>query len=289
MPALAWSLHAADAALRKQLVPTAVDSPEALRDGLRATLAALPPRRRKVMVEYVLLGGCNDRPADADDLAAFLRPIEAACADPARASRRTGVLVNLIPFNPTPGSKFERPGWDAIDAFQARLREQGIWVSVRATRGADEGSACGQLWAQQPVKSRRVRVRAPAPAMTLNDDEWRSCLQCQGAGTIPHRRQRSIALRCPSCLGAGIVSGTAAAAADEDVNDVAVVGGGPAGLALALALQQRGMSSAVYERDAHFHARRPGYGLTISRAARRSRRSASPTPSPPRVQRAAGT
>ena len=51
---------------------------------------ALPPRRRKVMVEYVLLGGCNDRPADADDLAAFLRPIEAACADPARASRRTG-------------------------------------------------------------------------------------------------------------------------------------------------------------------------------------------------------
>ena len=98
--------------------------------------------------------------------------------------------------------------------------------------------------------------------MSLNDDEWRSCLQCQGAGTIPHRRQRSIALRCPSCLGAGIVSGTAAAA-DEDVNDVAVVGGGPAGLALALALQQRGMSSAVYERDAHFLARRPGYGLTI--------------------------
>ena len=126
----------------------------------------------------------------------------------------------------------------AVQAFQARLREQGIWVSVRATRGADEGSACGQLWAQQPVKSRRVRVRAPAPAMALYSDEWRSCLQCEGTGTIPHRRQRSIALRCPSCVGAGIVSG-AAAAADEDVIDVAVVGGGPAGLALALALQQK--------------------------------------------------
>ena len=98
VPALAWSLHAADAA-RKQLVPTAVDSPEALRDGLCATLAALPPRRRKVMVEYVLLGGCNDRPADADDLAAFLRPIEAACADP--PARRAAPASSSTSFRST--------------------------------------------------------------------------------------------------------------------------------------------------------------------------------------------
>jgi len=186
VPAIAWSLHAADATLRKELVPTARDDPAALRDGLCATLARLPPRRRKVMVEYVLLGGVNTRMCDADDLAAFLRPIEAACADPSRASKRTGVLVNLIPFNPTPGDRFERPGWEAIDAFQARLRAQGIWVSVRATRGADDGSACGQLWAKQPPRAAR---RAPAPAMVASaedaptegeeeeeEEAWRCCL-----------------------------------------------------------------------------------------------------------------
>lgn len=167
-PALAWSLHAADASLRRRLVPTAVDEPEALREGLCAALAALPPRRRRLVVEYVLLGGVNDGLAEADELAAFLRPVEAACFDPGRASRRTGVLVNLIPYNDGGGgaaarlaARYERPTWAAIDAFQARLRQRGVWVSVRAQRGADDSSACGQLWAQQP----QARRHQPAAGM----------------------------------------------------------------------------------------------------------------------------
>ena len=87
--------------------------------------------------------------------------------------------------------------------------------------------------------------------MALDDDEWRSCLQCK-ARDHPSPPPWSIALRRPSCLGAGIVSGTPTIA-DEGVVDVAVVGSGPAPRAR-VGLQQRGMSVAVYERDAHFRA-----------------------------------
>ena len=99
-PGVAWSLHSADARLRQLLVPTARYPPAALRDGLCATLRKRPPRRRRVLVEYVLIKGVNDGEADAAQLAEFLAPLHVACHDPTRKSKRTGVLVNLIPYNP---------------------------------------------------------------------------------------------------------------------------------------------------------------------------------------------
>ena len=150
------TLHAADATLRKELVPTARDDPAALRDGLCATLARLPPRRRKVMVEYVLLGGVNTRMCDADDLAAFLRPIEAACADPSRASKRTGVLVNLIPFNPWPGSVYETSTPKAVARFADILHGKGITATVRHPRGQDIMAACGQLGNEHIRRRQRI-------------------------------------------------------------------------------------------------------------------------------------
>lgn len=201
---LAWSLHAADARLRKMLVPTAQYSPSALRDGLCEALRARPPRRRRLLIEYVLIADVNDHVYDAERLAAFVQPLHDACHHKARHSKRTGVLVNLIPFNPgqqhdesgeLPQHQreafdahrgilrhklFRRPTLDAVDAFQATLRARGVWTSVtaghspallppsatmsnhhppstnpppprttwiqvRAARGDDTASACGQL------------------------------------------------------------------------------------------------------------------------------------------------
>uniref|UniRef100_A0A7S3TQV8 Uncharacterized protein n=1 Tax=Strombidinopsis acuminata TaxID=141414 RepID=A0A7S3TQV8_9SPIT len=166
--ALAWSLHAADAELRRALVPTSRYTPSELREGLcAALLARSSARRRRVVLEVTLIAGVNDELQHAHQLADFIAPIERACFDPRRKSGRTGVLINLIPYNPTYNrlaegetvesrndmstlgiphySFFERPSWERIDAFQDALRARGVWVSVRASRGDADASACGQL------------------------------------------------------------------------------------------------------------------------------------------------
>jgi 23S rRNA (adenine2503-C2)-methyltransferase len=89
---LAWSLHAADAALRKALVPTASASPQALVEALAVALRRRPdPKKRRVLVEVVLIRGVNDGPQHADAVADLLRPVHDACFQPGR--KRTGVLV----------------------------------------------------------------------------------------------------------------------------------------------------------------------------------------------------
>jgi 23S rRNA (adenine2503-C2)-methyltransferase len=183
-PALAWSLHAVDEELRRGLVPTARHSPTALRDGLCAALRARPdPRRRRVVLEVALIAGVNDETRHAEQIADFIAPIEQACFDPRRQSGRSGVLVNLIPYNPTYNqpegadaappddrlangiphfSLFERPSWSRIDAFQDTLRARGVWVSVRASRGDGDASACGQLATNKAVARGRSAERAQA-------------------------------------------------------------------------------------------------------------------------------
>ena len=158
-PAIAFSLHAADDALRRRLVPTARYSLAELRDGLLRALAARPTKRRRVVVECVLIRDVNDGVDDAEAIADFLKPLEAACrgansnADGPR--RRTGVLVNLIPFNAVASSDFEAPTPQAVAAFQQRLRDRGSWASTRTPRGDDDAAACGQL------ATRRVAAAAP--------------------------------------------------------------------------------------------------------------------------------
>jgi 23S rRNA (adenine2503-C2)-methyltransferase len=87
-----------------------------------------------VFVEYLMLGGVNDRYEQAVALARVLEP-------------RRAFKVNLIPYNPTDAS-FEGSSRAAIDAFKAALEERGVRATVRLTRGRDIDAACGQLAAK---------------------------------------------------------------------------------------------------------------------------------------------
>lgn len=356
-----------------------------------------------------------------------------ACRDESRRSNRTGVLVNLIPYNPGPPplptaaptsaaethssagdmdaaaadtraalaagrlphhSSFRKPSMETVSSFQAALRELGVWASVRAARGDDQASACGQLStsrahathgrdggradgagggahggscsdgsarshvsgsrAKGAVRGRhRVRsadIRMSAEAATSDSVERRAkkvddampmggatiatldaavdatlsgalaaagaarqlhcCMSCQGVGTVPVRRSRKrrktaaathgattegtlaskaaaaeatappsptppspsppSTVQCSRCGGIGLVPRPAPRASAQATRgadcDVAIVGGGIGGLALALALQQRGMHAVVYERDESFGQRAQGYGLTLQQA-----------------------
>jgi 23S rRNA (adenine2503-C2)-methyltransferase len=124
---LALSLHAADPALRSQLMP--VNDRYPLPDVLAACRRFAEAKRRLVYVEYVMLAGVNDRYEQALALA--------------RVLDRRAFKVNLIPYNPT--GMYEGSSREAIDAFKAVLEEHGVRATVRLTRGRDIDAACGQL------------------------------------------------------------------------------------------------------------------------------------------------
>jgi 23S rRNA (adenine2503-C2)-methyltransferase len=128
---LALSLHAADPALRSELMP--VNDRYPLSDVLAACRAFYERKRRKVFVEYVMLGGVNDRVQQATHLADALDP--------------KIFKVNLIPYNPT-DSVYDGSTPRAIEAFRAELERQGIDATVRLTRGREIDAACGQLAAR---------------------------------------------------------------------------------------------------------------------------------------------
>jgi 23S rRNA (adenine2503-C2)-methyltransferase len=129
---LALSLHAADPALRSELMP--VNDRYPLPDVMDAVRAWHAARKRKVFIEYVMLAGVNDRYEQAVQLADLLQPANA-------------FKVNLIPYNPTDGG-FEGSGRAAIDAFKDTLTARGVIATVRLTRGRDIDAACGQLAAK---------------------------------------------------------------------------------------------------------------------------------------------
>ena len=124
---LALSLHAAEPSRRSELMP--VNERYPLADVLAECRRYVELRRRKVFVEYVMLSGVNDSPADARALAAVLDP---------RAFK-----VNLIPYNPT--GLYEGSSREAIARFKAVLDRARVPATVRLTRGRDIEAACGQL------------------------------------------------------------------------------------------------------------------------------------------------
>jgi 23S rRNA (adenine2503-C2)-methyltransferase len=138
---LALSLHAADDALRSQLMP--VNDRYPLADVIDACRAFYERKRRRVFVEYVMLGGVNDRYEQALALARMLSS--------QREDRPSIFKVNLIPYNPT-GSDGSDPyrgsTRESIAAFRAALESRGIPATVRLTRGRDIDAACGQLAAR---------------------------------------------------------------------------------------------------------------------------------------------
>jgi 23S rRNA (adenine2503-C2)-methyltransferase len=126
---LALSLHAADETLRSELMP--VNERYPLSDVLDACLRWHEARRMPVFVEYLMLGGVNDRYEQAVALARVLEP-------------KRAFKVNLIPYNPTEAG-YAGSTRGAIDAFKAALEEHGVRATVRLTRGRDIQAACGQL------------------------------------------------------------------------------------------------------------------------------------------------
>jgi 23S rRNA (adenine2503-C2)-methyltransferase len=129
---LALSLHAADEALRSELMP--VNDRYPLPDVLDACRAWSEKRREPVFVEYLMLDGVNDRYEQAVALAEALQP-------------HKSFKVNLIPYNPTEAG-FDGSSRGAIDAFKQAIEERGVRATVRLTRGRDIDAACGQLAAK---------------------------------------------------------------------------------------------------------------------------------------------
>jgi 23S rRNA (adenine2503-C2)-methyltransferase len=148
---LALSLHAADPDLRSELMP--VNDRYPLPDVLALCRAHWERTKRRVFVEYVMLAGVNDSPAQARTLAGLLGRDGLEVNLMNRAS--CPFKVNLIPFNSTgPNSPYEGSSRAAIDTFRAELLAARIPATVRLTRGRDIAAACGQL-ATDP----RPRVR----------------------------------------------------------------------------------------------------------------------------------
>jgi 23S rRNA (adenine2503-C2)-methyltransferase len=137
---LAVSLHAPDDQLRDQLVPINRKYPlEQLIPACRAFIEG--DKRRKITWEYVMLDGVNDSDKQAKQL---IRLLEG-----------TPSKVNLIPFNPFPGSDYRSSPPERIEAFRQRLLKAGIISITRKTRGEDIDAACGQLVGRVQDRSRR--------------------------------------------------------------------------------------------------------------------------------------
>ena len=159
--ALAVSLHAPNDELRNELVP--INRKYPIRELLAACVRYIEKAPRDfVTFEYVMLDGVNDTLAHARELAALVRDMPCK--------------INLIPFNPFPGSGYSRSKPDAVERFQEVLMSAHLTTTVRRTRGDDIDAACGQLAGEVQDRTRRAERReareqaaANAPAETIAD------------------------------------------------------------------------------------------------------------------------
>jgi 23S rRNA (adenine2503-C2)-methyltransferase len=140
---LALSLNAANDALRDRIMPINRRTPLA---ELQRALMSYPQRRNFTLaVNYCLMPGLNDTPTDAQDVAAFCRPLGR-------------VLINLIPYNPGSAPLTRAPSEDEVEGFIEALRALGMAVRRRITKGRSIMAACGQLG------NAALRRRTAAPA-----------------------------------------------------------------------------------------------------------------------------
>ena len=133
---LAFSMHAPNEALRRELIPWADHF--ALEDILAALRYYFDQTGRELTLEYILLAGVNDRPEHAQQLA--------------RACRTLRANVNLIRYNEVAGLPYRRPESAAVVRFQEVLRKAGVNAHVRKSRGRDIDAACGQLRRREEEK-----------------------------------------------------------------------------------------------------------------------------------------
>ncbi len=126
---LALSLHAPNDELRRQIIPWAEYS--TIKELLEACEEWFRKTGREITLEYIMLGGFNDRREHAVELAALANSLRAN--------------VNLIRYNEVKGIPFSRPEDGIVQRFQELLRDLGVNVHIRASRGRDIAAACGQL------------------------------------------------------------------------------------------------------------------------------------------------
>jgi 23S rRNA (adenine2503-C2)-methyltransferase len=140
---LAISLHAVRDDLRNELVPINKKYPiAALLEACRTYPGVSNARR--ITFEYVMLKGVNDSDADARELVRLLKGIPAK--------------INLIPFNPWPGTRYECSDWERIERFSDIVFRAGYASPVRTPRGRDILAACGQLKSETEKLSARARL-----------------------------------------------------------------------------------------------------------------------------------
>ncbi|MES3032978.1 MAG: 23S rRNA (adenine(2503)-C(2))-methyltransferase RlmN [Gemmatimonadota bacterium] len=133
---LAISIHAPNDELRQQLMPVNTKYP------LAEVIEAAAEFDRRVTFEYVMLGGVNDRRVHADELAALARACKA--------------FVNLIPLHPGGGLGFDPTPRDSIHQFANWIRDDGVEVAIRRSRGLDISAACGQLRVEKIGRRREL-------------------------------------------------------------------------------------------------------------------------------------
>jgi len=139
---LAISLHAPNDELRNELVPINRKYPlQTFIDSAKRYLDKMPDNRRKITVEYTLMDRVNDRDEHAKELSVLLRDLPCK--------------INLIPFNPFPGSGYKTVTKVALGRFRDILHNDGYTVTVRTTRGDDIAAACGQLAGEVNDRTKR--------------------------------------------------------------------------------------------------------------------------------------
>ena len=139
--ALAISLHATNDTLRDQLVP--INRKYPISELLAACKRYFAGTNRKITFEYVMLDGINDSPQDARALSRLLSHIPGK--------------INLIPFNPFPGTAYRCSSSETITQFRHILQQAGYVITTRKTRGDDIDAACGQLVGKVQDKGSRQK------------------------------------------------------------------------------------------------------------------------------------
>ncbi|MBP9233223.1 MAG: 23S rRNA (adenine(2503)-C(2))-methyltransferase RlmN [Hyphomonadaceae bacterium] len=142
---LAISLHATNDDLRDQLVP--INKKYDLKE-LFDAIRQYPDlsNSKRVTFEYVMLKGVNDTLAEARDLVRLMKHVPAK--------------INLIPFNPWPGTQYECSDWETIEAFAEVLNRAGYASPIRTPRGRDILAACGQLRSESVKEKASDRLKA---------------------------------------------------------------------------------------------------------------------------------
>ncbi|MDP3491796.1 MAG: 23S rRNA (adenine(2503)-C(2))-methyltransferase RlmN, partial [Hyphomonadaceae bacterium] len=142
---LAISLHATNDDLRNELVP--INKKYNLKE-LFDAIRQYPDlsNSKRVTFEYVMLKGINDSLAEARDLVRLMKHVPAK--------------INLIPFNPWPGTKYECSDWETIEAFAEVLNRAGYASPIRTPRGRDILAACGQLRSESVKEKASDRLKA---------------------------------------------------------------------------------------------------------------------------------